>query len=68
MKINNNETLLTIKQISKDIGLSQAVLYNVLKYEKLPSDLIGGRIVIREGAYQEWKKRNINFNDEGGDK
>ena len=70
--VKEKDVFLTVKDVSKKIGLSPSVIYTVLNYEKIPHMKIGGRIVIKENDLKEWEGRNISssrvMKQEGGKK
>ena len=60
----DNISFLTVQDVSKRLSKSASIVYTLLNYEKLPSIKIGGRIVVKEEALNEWIKKNVNPNEE----
>jgi len=56
---HENETLLTVKELSKRANISASTIYSILHYDRLPFETIGERIVVKESVYNEWAKANI---------
>ena len=53
------DSLLSVSEVSKKIGLSPSIVYTVLNYEKMPHVKIGGRIVVKESELNDWAKKNV---------
>ena len=54
-----NENYLTIKEIAEMTKLSQSKLYTVIHYDRLKSELIGGRVVIKRENFEDWQRQNL---------
>ncbi len=55
----DEDKLLTVKDLSKRANMSPSILYSILHYDRLPFETIGDRIVVKESVYNEWAKTNI---------
>ena len=54
-----NENYLTIKEIAGMTKLSQSKLYTIIHFDRLKSELIGGRVVIKRDNFEDWQRQNI---------
>ena len=63
-KSSKDDELFTVKNVSEIIGLNLATLYAITKYDKLPSEVIGSRRVVRKEAIDEWIKNNLKPKEE----
>jgi len=59
MMKQENETLLTVKEMSKKANISPSTIYSVLHYDRLPFITFADRIVVKESVFNDWVKANI---------
>ena len=60
---SDDDAIFTIKQVSEMTGLNIATLYAITKYDKLPSEEIGQRRVIRKEVMDKWLEGNLKPTD-----
>jgi excisionase family DNA binding protein len=55
---NVKDTFLTVKDVCKKLNVSQSVIYTVVNFDRLETERLGGRIVIREEVFKKWAEKN----------
>lgn len=63
-----NDTFLTVKDISKKLNICQSIIYTILRYDRLESECIGDRIVVKKEVFEKWAEKNGKQPKEGGEK
>lgn len=53
------ETLLSVQQAAKVLGLSPRTIYNFAAHQRIPVQRVGRRLMFRPSALQDWLSAQV---------
>jgi len=54
-----NDKYLSVKEVNKITKINSSTLYTLLNYDRIDSEIIAGRRVIRESKLKQWMQNNL---------